>query len=93
MTRAGSIEYLRRTGTLVLCIAGLVCLQRPALAAMFFAGGLAFYVFLPGAAPPQGALVHDRLSAIIIPDALGFVLSSLFFTMPVWFGPILLKKS
>jgi hypothetical protein len=54
---------------------------------MFLAAGLAFYLFLPGAAPPQGALAHDRLPAIIIPDALGFVLSGLFFAMPAWFGP------
>ncbi|MFH1340769.1 MAG: hypothetical protein ABIL01_06070 [Pseudomonadota bacterium] len=87
MTRAGGIEYLRRAGTLLLCVAGFVCLQRPALAAGLLTAGLAFYLLLPGSAPPQGALVHDRLPAIIIPDILGFALSSLFFAMPFWFGP------
>lgn len=86
MTRAGSLEYLRRSGTLVLCVAGFVCLQRPAVAAILLGVGLAFYLFLPVAAPPQGALTHDRMSSIIIPDALGFALVSFFFAMPVWFG-------
>jgi len=86
MTRAGSLEYFRRAGTLALCVAGFVSLQRPALAAMFFAAGLALYLFLPGERPPQGALVHDRFPAVVIPDVLGFALASLFFAMPVWFG-------
>jgi hypothetical protein len=54
---------------------------------MLLAAGVAFYLLLPGAAPPQGALAHDRLPAIVIPDVLGFALSSFFFAMPFWFGP------
>lgn len=86
MTRSGSLEYFRRAGTLLLCVAGSVYLQRPAVAAILLGAGLAFYLFLPGAAPPQGALIHDRLPAIIIPDVLGFALVSFFFAMPFWFG-------
>lgn len=86
MTRAGSLEYVRRAGTLALCVAGFVSLQRPALAGMFLAAGLALYLFLPVARAPQGALVHDRLPAVVIPDILGFALTSFFFATPVWFG-------
>lgn len=86
MTRAGNLEYVRRAGTLVLCVAGFMCLQRPALAGMFFPAGLALYLFLPSARLPQRALVHDWLPAVVIPDVLGFALASLFFAMPVWFA-------
>lgn len=86
MTRAGNLEYVRRAGTLALCVAGFVSLQRPALAGMFLAAGLTLYLFLPVARAPQGALVHYRLPAVVIPDILGFALTSFFFAMPVWFG-------
>src|SRR5690606_10046273 len=86
MTRAGSLEYVRRAGILALCVAGFVSQQRPALSGIFLPAGLALYLFLPAARPPQGALVHDRLPAVVIPDILGFALASFFFAMPVWFG-------
>jgi len=84
MTTAGAIEYLRRVVTLILFVTGLVHIQRPVAAGLYFACTLAFYLFLPAAKRPQSALVHDRLAAIILPDVTGFLLTGVFFAMPFW---------
>jgi hypothetical protein len=87
MTRACGIEYFRCSRILLLCVAGSLCLQRPAVAATLLAAGLAFQVSLPDAASLQGALADDPLPAIIIPDVPDLVLSSFFFAAPFRFGP------
>lgn len=84
MTRAGSLEFLRRAGTLALCVAGLVSLPRLALAALLLAAAVAFYRLVPRAPRPPDAMGHDRLAAIVLPDLLGFALGSVFLAMPVW---------
>jgi len=45
--------------------------------------GLAIYVLLPRAKHPPEALTYSRLSAVLLPDLLGFFLFGAFFALPL----------
>ncbi len=79
-------ELLRRGGALVLFIAGATIglgYGRADLAlAAIVAGGLV-YALPPRPKPPQGAVYHERMPTVFMPDLLGFMLATTFFTLPL----------
>jgi hypothetical protein len=85
MRRTGPTEILRRAVTLILSTAALVLGVRFGLgvAVIALAAAGAAYVLIPREKPPEGALLFERLPAVIGPDILGFLLGTFFFGLPL----------
>ncbi|MCZ7594281.1 MAG: hypothetical protein M5U16_04695 [Hyphomicrobium sp.] len=79
------MEIARRLVPLVLLLAAIAHVAsapdgtRPWLAWGLIAGAVAVYLLLPFEQPPEGALRHSRLAAVLLPDLIGFTLSLTFF--------------
>lgn len=84
MRRAILIEAARRVTTLVVTTFGFVFGFRygAITAGMLLAMALAAYVLIPREVQPAGALLAERLPAIVGPDVLGFLLGTVFLGMP-----------
>lgn len=85
MRRVVWIEAGRRAVPLALLTSALVLAAhgRWPLAAMAGATAIAVYAILPRETPPAGALVFDRMPAVIGPDILGFLLGAFFLGLPL----------
>lgn len=85
MRSTGLMEIARRLVPLVLLLAAIAHVAsapdgtRPWLAWGLIAGAVAVYLLLPFEQPPEGALRHSRLAAVLLPDLIGFTLSLTFF--------------
>ena len=85
MRSTGVIEIARRLVPLVLLLAAIAHIaaasdgMRPWLAWGLIAGAVAVYLLLPFEQPPEGALRHSRLAAVLLPDLIGFMLCLTFF--------------
>lgn len=85
MRSTGVMEIARRLVPLVLLLAAIAHIAsapdgtRPWLAWGFIAGAVAVYLLLPFEQPPEGALRHSRLAAVLLPDLIGFMLCLTFF--------------
>lgn len=84
MRRAAMVEAARRMVTLLLTTTGGILGFRygAMAAAIILAIALAVYVLIPREVPPAGALLAERMPAIVGPDILGFMLGSIFLGMP-----------
>ncbi len=81
----GAIEVSRRFVTLVLLCSGVVAAfgyGRLDAAILFLGAAMAAYLLPPRPKPPAGALHHDRLPSVWMPDLLGFLLATTFLAMP-----------
>ena len=65
-------------GLAVLPVAGMWMLS------VFLIAALAVYLAIPRAARPASALTYDPVPAVYGPDAVGFLLTSVFFALPFW---------
>ncbi|PLX37056.1 MAG: hypothetical protein C0606_11090 [Hyphomicrobiales bacterium] len=86
MKRLLSREFLRRIVALVIVVvalAGIPDFGFPGALALIVAA-IAFYVFLPRAKRPDGAVFQDQMPAVYGSDILGFLLSGVFFALPFW---------
>jgi hypothetical protein len=85
MRRAGVTETARRVATLLLSTAALVLGVRFGLGAALIlaAAAGAAYVLIPREIQPEGALVFERMPAVIGPDILGFLLGAFFLGLPL----------
>lgn len=81
-------ELLRRAGTLVLVILGIIAFAMGdhLLGGLALVVALALYLALPRVTPPQGAFNYDRMPAVVMPDILGFFLISFFVALPFVFA-------
>ncbi len=88
MSRTAITEYLRRALTLLLLTLGLIAFGKwgQAVAWPLIGAGLLFYIFLPRETPPDKALVYERMPAVVGPDIIGFLLSSVLIALPFWAG-------
>lgn len=84
MRPAAVREAARRAVTLLLVTTGGVLGFRYGVTAtvVLLVIALMAYVLIPREAPPAGALLPDRMAAIIGPDLLGVLLGSVFLGMP-----------
>lgn len=88
----GVILILQRLGAVALCLAALMAWPRQGLgvALLWFGLAVAVYVALGRCravtdGPRDGPLFrYDRISAVILPDALGIGLAALFAVIPFW---------
>ena len=88
MTKSGFLELLMRLIVMVLFAAALACAVR----ANGWAGGglalagLAVYIWFPRSSAPKGALRYARGPAVIGPDLIGFMLTTIFLALPFLIG-------
>jgi hypothetical protein len=88
MTKTGVLECSRRTVTLVLVTLGLISpgYWDVVFAGVFLGAAVLFYIFFPRIRPPAKALFYEHIPAVIGPDLLGFILTSVFIALPFWVG-------
>ncbi len=80
------IEVFRRGIALVLFVAGATAGLGYGRADLAFLGvlvGVLFYIALPRPRLPEGAIHHERLPSVTMPDLLGFMLATTFFALPL----------
>lgn len=88
MRRVGAVELARRAVVLVLFVVGAVETFEDLRSPSWISGllwsslAVAVYLLIPRPTPPTGALRHEALPAIIMPDVLGFLLGVTFFALP-----------
>ena len=72
--------------TLILLCFGLAVLPVAGMwtSSAFLIAALAVYLAIPRAARPVSALTYDPVPAVYGPDAVGFLLTSVFFALPFW---------
>ena len=78
-------ELARRGLALLLAVAAAVAgagYGRWSAAALLLAAGAVWYLLLPRPSVPPGALRHDRLAAVWLPDLIGFLLATTFLSLP-----------
>jgi hypothetical protein len=85
-TRYLGVTYLRPFEMLDSAPPGLAYPWRPFTLWLALVG-LAIYVLLPRAKHPPEALTYSRLSAVLLPDLLGFFLFGVFFALPLFVIP------
>jgi len=89
MRRQGIVEIIRRGACLILLVAAVVAglgdVREPAwLTAMALAAlAIGLYVLIPRPRLPPGVLHHERLPAVVMPDVVGFLLSTTFLALPL----------
>ena len=76
-----------RAATLLLVMAGLIAGVRIGVGFATGLFGIAVLVYAKALAPRHGDFVYAAASAIIIPDWLGFFLTSVFLMIPIWASP------
>lgn len=79
------VEIARRAGALLLLILAVVAgfgHGRWPWAALAVVLAALVYILLPLPAVPDGALHHERMPSVTIPDLLGFLLATTFLAMP-----------
>lgn len=86
MTQRGISEALKRVCVLCIWIAGLYFLG---VTGWLIGVGVCLlsmlvYSFWPAASFPKGTLRYSRFGAVVIPDWIGIIFSSLLFLLPVW---------
>lgn len=86
MTRWGQREFLRRIIVMALLIAGLTMIGhgRYIAGAAIIALSVLVYFALPPVEIPEGALRYAAGKTQVAPDWIGFVLTSVFVTVPIW---------
>jgi hypothetical protein len=87
--RAGIIELARRAVCLALLVAAVLTtfgdMRDPAwISGLGVAlAGIAIYVLVPRPRIPPGALHHERMPAVVMPDVVGFLLAGTFIALPL----------
>lgn len=84
--RSVLIEVFRRGIALVLFITGATAGLGYGRADLAFLGvlvGILFYIALPRPYLPEGAIHHQRVPSVHMPDLLGFMLATTFFALPL----------
>jgi hypothetical protein len=79
------IEVARRAVVLLFLIAAAVAAfghGQWLWAALAFALAVLVYAFVPRPLPPHGALHHERLPSVFMPDLVGFLLATTFLALP-----------
>ena len=89
MTGRGICLALIRLIVLFVLVFSLLTLEAGRLgpAVVLAAAAVLIYAFAPRPALPNGAMTYHRLSAVILPDWMGLILTSLMLVLPVWAGP------
>ena len=85
-TRIVVVEVLRRAVALALFVAAATLgfgYGQVLWALLAVVIAILAYVLPPRPKPPQGAITHDRMPTVYMPDLLGFMLATLFLALPL----------
>lgn len=80
------IEVLRRAAALALFVAAATLgfgYGQVLWALMAVAAAILVYILPPRLKPPQGAITHERMPTVYMPDLLGFMLATVFLALPL----------
>jgi len=88
MTKSGLLELLMRLIVMVLFAAALVCAVHVNgwMGGGLALAGLAVYIWFPRSSVPDGALRYARGPAVIGPDLIGYMLTTIFLALPFLIG-------
>lgn len=83
MSSSGLTEHARRFVVMALLVAGGSLIGTPLAAAVALCAALAVYL-LPAVRLPPGARTFSRMTAVIMPDVVGFLLTGFLILLPIW---------
>ncbi len=89
MTARGMILICLRLFVFVIWMSGLLLWpeEGPVVGGAACVLAVVAYTFLPRPRRPEGAMIYNRASAVVIADWMGIVLGSLMLALPVWAAP------
>lgn len=83
MSSVGFREHARRLVVMALLVSGGSLIGTSMMAPIILGAALAVYL-LPSVRPPVGARTYSRMTAIVMPDVVGFLLTGFLVLLPVW---------